>query len=113
MTPSPAMFPQLATIVDPTAADEYVAGERIPGDPVAILTLHPAQLAEPPRGQSNEIDRGDGATVRIDRFLYLEGYHPEVTETMRASCDGFTFDIEAVTSDSHHTYTRLDVRFVR
>ena len=112
MKPSARMFPNTATIQ--SATESVVDGATV--KTWANLTSHvdlPAQLAQPLRGQERETESPDGTRVEIDRYLYLMGYKPAVTEKMRAVCKGLTFDIEWSDTDSHETYTRCALRLVR
>lgn len=104
------MYPQEATIEKPT---ETTSGGETTSSWAAVLTDVPAQLSAPLRGEAREMERGDGTYIRVDRFLYLDEFYPEIDEKMRAVCEGTTYDIEFADTDSHNTYTRLALRLVR
>jgi hypothetical protein len=106
------MYPQTATIQSATVTTTDGTTSSTWGNATGLVDIS-AQLTSPLRGEAREIEREHGTFVRVDRFLYLDGHYPQITEKMRAICEGNTYDIEFADSDSHHTYTRLALRLVR
>jgi hypothetical protein len=106
-------FPATATILEPTITVRSGTGEPVDGQAVPRHVDVPCSVTVDQSSRRGELHHSDGTVVRNPRRIALRGHFPDVTERMRATVGGVTFDILAVEHDSQGKTTYLAVEEVR
>jgi hypothetical protein len=108
-----AFFPTIGSIEAPLPSQSDSGEESYTWTPVDGLESVALAFA-PSAGvrYNTEIRRDNMTEVRVTQYALLQGYYPQITESMRLVIDDVAWNILAIDADSQSTITQLTVERV-